>query len=49
MVCIKGPSSINADPVAVGIGECQLLKRNGVLETAEHGSLNVLSAKYEVS
>jgi hypothetical protein len=49
IVSIKGPASINADPVILGNGECQLLKEKYVLETVEHGSLNVISAKFEVS
>jgi hypothetical protein len=41
--------SINADPESFASGKWQPRKRRCVLETTEHGSLNVISAKFEVS
>jgi hypothetical protein len=48
-IFIKGPASINADPEFLGKCEWQPPKRKYGLETVEHGSLNVISAKFEVS
>lgn len=45
---VKGSTCINADPVILASSESQLPKGKYVLETVEHGSLNVISAKFEV-
>jgi hypothetical protein len=46
-VCVQDPTSINADP-ETDSSEVECRKRNCVSETPEHGSLNVISAKFEV-
>jgi hypothetical protein len=46
---VKDSPSINADPEALNSHEWQPQKRKYFLETVEQGSLNVISAKFEVS
>jgi len=48
-ICVQDPTSINADPETSDSSECGRHKRKYVSETIEHGSLSVLSAKFEVS
>ena len=47
--CVQDPPSINADPETSGSSEWERHKKKYVSETNEHGSLSVISAKFEVS
>ena len=47
--CVQDPASINADPETSSSSEWGRHKRKYVSETIEHGSLSVISAKFEVS
>jgi hypothetical protein len=47
--CVQDPASINADPETSGSSEWGHHKRKYISETIEHGSLSVISAKFEVS
>lgn len=49
IIYVQDPTSINADPETSDSGEGQPQKRKYVSETIEHGSLSVISAKFEVS
>jgi hypothetical protein len=48
-ICVQDPTSINADPDTSDSSEWECRKRKCVSETIEHGSLSVISAKFEVS
>jgi len=48
-ICVQDPASINADPETPDSSEWERQKRKYVSETTEHGSLSVISAKFEVS
>jgi hypothetical protein len=47
-ICVQHPASINADPETSYSSEWERQKRKYVPETIEHGSLSVISAKFEV-
>jgi len=47
-ICVQDPASINADPETSYSSEWERQKRKYVSETIEHGSLSVISAKFEV-
>jgi hypothetical protein len=49
IISVKGVTSINGDAEALTSPKWQPPKRRYASETVEHGSLNVLSAKFEVS
>jgi hypothetical protein len=46
-ICVQEPTSINADP-ETDSSEWGCQRRKCVPETIEHGSLSVISAKFEV-